>query len=145
MRESLKVIKVNPLHEDVKAYAVTYYMRRDRQIDSPELRKFASELMSSIAESCIRHGAKVIGHIKAYIEHETGFLHSNTVGGPADVTVKGRDGEPTNRFKLVVNSIIYGITEESLKKGTEEAIAATSCLFGFDRELDSQFITKSLI
>ena len=137
--------KLNPLHEDVKAYAATYYVRRDKQIDSSELRKFASGLMNSIAESCIRHGAKVIGHIKAYIEHETGFLHTNTVGDPADVTVEGRDGEPTNRFKLVVNSIIYGLTEESLKSATEEAITATASVFGLNKELDSQFITTSLI
>lgn len=138
------MINLNPLHEEVKAYAVTYHMRRDNQIDSTELREFASELMSSIAVSCLRHGAKVIGHIKAYIEHGTGFLHCNTVGEPSDVTVNGRDGEPTNRFKLVVNSIIYGLSEESLKKGTEEAITATAGLFGFDKEMDSQFITTSL-
>lgn len=145
MKGALKMININPLHEDIKAYAVTYFLSRDKEVSNAELRKFASELMNSVSGSCIRHGAKVIGHIKAYIEHETGFLHTNTVGESADVTVNGRDGKPSKHFKLVVNSIIYGLTDESLKEATEKAIQTTSSAFGFNKKLDSQFITSSLI
>lgn len=145
MKGALKMININPLHEDIKAYAVTYFLSRDKEVSNAELRKFAAELMNSVSGSCIRHGAKVIGHIKAYIEHETGFLHANTVGESTDVTVNGRDGEPSKRFKLVVNSIIYGLTDESLKEATEKAIQTTSSVFGFNRELDNRFIASSLI
>ena len=144
MKDPLK-ININPLHEDIKVYAVVYYLSRGEKISGIELRKFAAELMNAISKSCIKFGAKVIGHIKAYIEHETGFLHANTIGEPADVTVNGRDGDPINRFKLVVNSIIYGLPEESIKEATEEAIKAVSSIFRFDREMESQTTTISSI
>lgn len=141
MKESLKITA----HEDIKVYAAAYILSRPRDIDSAELRRFAGELMNSISASCVRHGGKVIGHIKAYMEHRTGFLHANTVGEAADVTVNGRDGNPTDRFRLVVNSIVYGISEESLKAATVEGIEAASGIFGFDTKIDSRTVTTSPI
>lgn len=141
MKDPLRFI--NPLHEDIKAYAVSYFMSRKELITAEELRGFSAALMGSIAGSCKRHGAQVIGHIKAYIEHDKGFLHANTVGEPNDITVNGRDGGPVARFKLVVNSIIYGLEGEKVKTATEEAIGETASSFGLNKELDSQAVTSS--
>lgn len=141
----LGMVDINPLNDDIKAYAAAYLLTRETAADSDELRKFAAELMSSLSDSYIRQGAKVIGHIKAYIEHETGFLHANTVGEAEDITVNGRDGKPTQKFKLVLNSIIYGIGRETVKDAAEEAVQKISSEFGFNCEQDSRFITtKSL-
>jgi hypothetical protein len=38
------------------------------------------------------------------------------------------------RFKLVVNSIIFGLPEEEVKDAADEAIRETSSLFGLVRE-----------
>jgi hypothetical protein len=128
VKSPLKIIPANPLHQEVSACAFAYCASREEKIDAAELRKFGSELMVAVSQACMGRGAKVIGHIKAYIEHQTGFLHANTVGEPSDITVDGRDGEPTNHITLVVNSIVYGFPEESLKETTKEAIEAV-----FDR------------
>ncbi len=133
MKTPLKIIRANPLHEEVKAYAASYCLSREKKIEPVELRRYASELVNAISTSGIKRGAKVIGHIKAYIEYETGFLHVNTVGESSDVTVGGRDGDPPTELNLVVNSIVYGLDEESLKEATEEAIGSVSLLFGFTR------------
>jgi len=127
-------LQMHPLHEGTGVYAMACFLSREQQMDSAEIRKFAEWLMYSIAAASIRRGAKVIGHIKAYIEHEHGFLHANTVGEPDDVTVDGRDGGPVRRFKLVVNSIIFGLSEETVKNAAEEGVTEASTRFGLKRE-----------
>ncbi len=111
------MVAPSPLHEEIKAYAVSCSLSSEKEIESAELRKFAAELMKSISDACMKRGAKVIGHIKGYLEHDSGFLHANTVGESADVTVNGRDGDPVRRFRLVVNSVIYGLAAENLSDG----------------------------
>jgi hypothetical protein len=125
---------IHPLHEGTNAYAAACFLSREKKMDGGELRRFAERLMHSLSDSSIKRGAKVIGHIKAYVEHQEGFLHAHTVGETGDITVDGRDGGPIGRFKLVVNSIIFGLPEEAVKEAAEEAIRETSALFGLVRE-----------
>jgi hypothetical protein len=127
-------LRIHPLHEGTSAYATACFLVREKNMDGAELRRFAERLMHSLSDSSTKRGAKVIGHIKAYIEHEGGFLHAHTVGEPGDITVEGRDGGPTGRFKLVVNSIIFGLPEKTVKEAAEEAIRETSAHFGLVRE-----------
>lgn len=127
-------LRIHPLHEGTSAYATACFLSRGKKMDAPELRRFAERLMHSLSASSIKRGAKVIGHIKAYIEHQEGFLHAHTVGEPGDITVDGRDGGPVGRFKLVVNSIIFGLPEETVKVAAEEAIKETSDQFSLVQE-----------
>ena len=134
MKDFLKIRDMNPLHEDIKVYAVRCRLSRGRKISGGELREFAGQLMSSIAVSCIKQGAKVIGHIKAYLEHDTGFLHAHTVGEPGDVTIEGTDGSPADRFTVVINSVVYGLAAEAVKGATESTLESLRIQFGFLRE-----------
>jgi hypothetical protein len=127
-------ITIHLLHEGTSAYATACFLSREKKLDSAELRRFAEGLMRSLSDSSLKRGAKVIGHIKAYIEHQEGFLHAHTVGEPGDITIDGRDGGPIDRFKLVVNSIIFGIPEEAVKDAADEAIRETSARFGLVQE-----------
>jgi hypothetical protein len=127
-------LRIHPLHEGTSAYAAACFLSRGENMDGAELRRFAERLMQSLSASSIKRGAKVIGHIKAYIEHQEGFLHAHTVGEPGDITVDGRDGGPVGRFKLVVNSIIFGLPEEAVKDAADEAIRETSAHFGLVQE-----------
>lgn len=127
-------LQIHPLHEGTCAYATAWFLSKEEKMDSTELRKYAETLMQSLSASSIKRGAKVIGHIKAYLDHPEGFLHAHTVGEQGDITVDGRDGGPVSRFKLVVNSIIFGIPEEAVKDAAEEAIRETSARFGLAQE-----------
>jgi hypothetical protein len=125
---------MNPLHEDIQVYAVACSLSRERKIARDELRAFARDLMGSLSAACVERGAKVIGHIKGYLEHETGFLHAHTVGDPEDITVDGRDGDPASRLTVVINAVIYGITAEAVKEAAESALESSRRQFGFLRE-----------
>jgi hypothetical protein len=128
------LLRVHPLHEGTSAYATACFLSREKKMDGAELRRFAERLMQALLACSIKRGAKVIGHIKAYIEHPEGFLHAHTVGEPGDITIDGRDGGPVGRFKLVVNAIIFGLPEEAVKDATDEAIRETSALFDLVQE-----------
>ncbi len=125
---------ISPLHEGISSYGLSCLVTRQKAINSDELRKFAAELMTTISGTCIKDGAKDIGHIKAFIEHDNGFLHANTVGDPADVTVEGRDGEPVNHFKLVINSVIYGLSKEAVKDTAERSLKNVLAKFGMKKK-----------
>ncbi len=125
---------ISPLHEGINSYGLGCSVTGKETITAEALRKFAAELMITVAQSCIDSGAKDIGHIKAFIEHDNGFLHANTVGDPADVTVEGRDGEPINHFKLIINSVIYGLSKEAVKDTTERSLKNVLAKFGMKKK-----------
>jgi len=125
----------NPIHDEIHSYGVTCGFSREKAVDAAELRNFIAELMTSVAESCFRSGAKEIGHVKAHLEHETGFLSADTLGVTGDVTVKGRDGTPAALFKLTVNSVVYGLAREVIRRATEESLESVSLRFGLTRGL----------
>lgn len=126
--------KRNPIHEGIESYAVACSLSRKRAVDALELRNFAGQLMIAIARGCLGYGAKQIGHIKAHLEHDTGFLTADTLGTPEDVVVEGRDGVPAERFKLLINSVVYGLSRDMVMKATEESLNSISTRFGLTRE-----------
>jgi len=124
----------NPAHEGIHGYGVECLATRRTPVSPAELRDFAAALMAAVSSACFARGAKDIGHIKAYMEHETGFLLADTLGSPGDVTVKGKDGEAASSFRLVVNSVVYGLVPEAVREATEEALAAIFKEHGLCRE-----------
>jgi len=123
----------NPVHDDINSHGMHCYVTAAKPVNADELRRFAAELMKAIASACIVAGAKDVSHVKAFIEYDAGFLHADTVGDPNDVKVEGRDGKPTENFRLVVNSIIYGLSADAVKQVTESAVDNTIGMFDLVR------------
>lgn len=122
----------NPLHIEINAYSVASVMTSETLMHDAGLKKFAAKLMTAISEACKKYGARDVGHIKAYIEHETGFLFVDTLGDPSDVTIEGRSGAPTSSFRIVINSVIYGLDVDGIKKATDGALKSVSERFGIE-------------
>lgn len=126
--------KRDPIHEEIQSYSVECSFTRRRALDALELRDFARQLMISVAGACLERGAKQIGHIKAHLRHHTGFLSADTLGTPEDVVVEGKDGTPALRFKVLVNSVVYGLAGDAIKCATEESLDAVAGRFDLTRE-----------
>lgn len=120
-------------HEEINSYGLSCSAAREKAINYEELRSFAAELMTTISRYLLESGAKDIGHIKAYIENDNGFIHADTLGDSADVTVKGRDGEPVRQFRLVVNSVVYGVAKEAVKEATERSVKSVFLKYRFEK------------
>lgn len=143
MNESMKIR--NPLHVGIHAYSVASVLSRDAEIGDAEIKRFATKLMTSISEHCMEQGARDIGHIKAYIEHGSGFLFVDTLGDPSDVTIEGRTGDPSSSFRIVINSVIYGLEEEKIKKATRDAIRTVSTKFKLRNNYEKKQSSQVLI
>lgn len=124
----------NPVHDGINSYGVSCRVSTGDAVSPGVLRRFAEALMSGTATACIAAGARDVSHVKAFIEHDTGFIHADTVGDSLDVKVEGRDGSPTAGFRLVVNSVIYGLSAAAVQAATEVSISRTLSRFGFSRE-----------
>lgn len=124
----------HPAHAGINSYGMSCSVSRKHAADAQELRRLAAKLMKAVSEACICRGAKDIGHIKAYLEHDEGFIHANTLGEPTDITVEGRDGGPASFIRLVINAVIFGIAKEAIREATEESLNAVLNEFGFERQ-----------
>lgn len=123
----------NRAHDDINSHGMRYLVTAAGPVSAADLRRFAAELMAAIASECVAAGAKDVSHVKAFIEYGAGFLHADIVGDQGDVKVEGRDGEPTERFSLVVNSVIYGLSSIAVKEITETITFRKIESFGFKR------------
>ncbi len=123
----------NPVHDGINSHGLRCWVTAAVPVGAADLRRFAAALMTAIASASIAAGAKDVSHVKAFLEHASGFLHADTVGDSNDVKVEGRDGEPASGFSLVVNAVIYGLTAAAVEEATETAVAATVKRFGLVR------------
>lgn len=128
-------------HEDINGYCATYRFTAPEKKTDDEINRFARDLMQAVAEACFRHGATSIGHIKAHVEYgDGGFLYADTLGDPSDVTVRGREGSPSEQVTLVINSIIHELEPPLIREATEEAVDAVIARYGFAKEILAQDI-----
>jgi hypothetical protein len=123
----------NPAHQDINSHSMERIFSSLEGLDPVELRFLARDVVRLVASGCEAAGAKDVSHVKAFIEHTSGFLHADTVGGNSEITVAGRDGKKTKRFRLVMNAVIYGLSEESIRTAAEQAIDAVQVQYGLTR------------
>jgi hypothetical protein len=128
----------NPAHKDINSYSAEKSFLSPEGLEPSELRFLARDAVSLVASGCEAAGAKDVSHVKTFIEHSSGFLHADTVGGNSEITVSGRDGKKTKRFRLVMNAVIYGLSEEAIRMAAEQAIEAVQVQYGLIPELASK-------
>ena len=124
----------NPAHLDINSHSEDRSFFSAEGLDPAALRILARDAVRLVASGCEDAGAKDVSHVKAFIEHSTGFLHADTVGGSGEVAVSGRDGEKTRRFRLVMNAVIYGLSEQSIRTAAEQALESVQVRYGLTRE-----------
>jgi len=124
----------NPAHQDINSHSEEGFFFSSEGLDPAELRYLARDAVRLVASGCETAGAKDVSHVKAFIEHSSGFLHADTVGGNGEITVAGRDGKKTKLFRLVMNAVIYGLSEESIRTAAEQAIETVRVQYGLTRE-----------
>jgi len=106
----------------VSGYGVAVKLSRPEPMEDAYIKKMAEEMMLSIAEKCMNHGARCIGHIKSHIRTEAGTMKADTIGVSHGAYSSGTLKYPVKDIYLAVNSIIQGIKEEVVKAATLEGI-----------------------
>lgn len=123
-------------HEEINGYCATYLFTATRLLDNAEVIAFARALMQAIAAACMRKGATDVGHIKAHLEFGgEGFLYADTLGDVSDIMVRGRDGQPADTIKLVINSIIVELEAPDIRDATEAGVDEVCSRYGLAKQI----------
>jgi hypothetical protein len=128
----------DPVHQEIQSCGFAWTLSRKEPLNAATLREMARKLMISISDACLDAGAKDIGHVKAWIKHDEGFLYADTVGTPEDVTVEGSDGAPVDRIGITINAVICGLDRETVQQTTEKSAETALLHFGFKRAPHSE-------
>ena len=108
------------------------------EMSPEELIKMSRDLMLEIANSCIKRGAKYIGHIKSYLKSDEGEIFADTLGVKRTTNVKSTVFKPLKSARLVVNSIVQGIDKSKVKATTVESIYKVMKNYGFNIEVEEE-------
>jgi hypothetical protein len=133
MNFSFKLQPENPVHEDINSHTLDQVLFSPEGLDHDELRSLAGDLVRTTASACEASGAKDVSHVKLFLEHSSGFLHANAVSGNPETTVAGRDGSKARRFRVVLNAVIFGLDEASIRKAAEQAMESVVVQYGLTR------------
>ncbi len=133
MKFRVEIEPENPVHRDILSHSVDRTFSSPEGLAPDELRSLVRDLVQCTASACEAAGAKDVSHVKAFIEHASGFLHAHAVSGNREITVEGRDGGPARQFRLVLNAVIFGLGDDSIKKAADRAIEAVEAQYGLKR------------
>ncbi len=128
----------HPSHTGIGSFGLSCILSRRHALDAVELRRFAAELMTSISRACYSLGAADVGHIKSYIEYAGGFLMADTVGETSEVTVDGKDGDPVDHFRVVVNAVVYGLDKAGVRQAAEESLGVIARVYGLSLDIEEE-------
>ena len=106
----------------VSGYGVAVKLSREAAMDQAWVRAMAEEMMVRVAEMCMEHGAKAIGHIKAHVRTSAGTVKADTIGTSHGAYSKGHLSEPVHELYMAVNSIVAGIKEHLVQEATLDGI-----------------------
>jgi len=134
MKLRVKLEPENPVHRDIHSYSADRSFSFPEGIGPDELRSLIRDLVQCTAAACEAAGAKDVSHVKAFLEHASGFLHAHAVSGNREITVEGRDGASARQFRLVLNAVIFGLDEGAIKKAAEQALEAVEAQYGLIRK-----------
>jgi hypothetical protein len=125
----------HPAHADISSFGLSCLLSRRCALDAAELRRFTAELMAAISRACYSLGAVDVGHIKSYTEYEGGFLMADTVGDPSEVNVDGKDGDPVDHFRVVINAVVCGLDKAGIKEAAKESLGVIARAFGLSLDI----------
>ena len=134
MKPTIRFQPENPAHGDINSHSVDRVLVSPEGLGPTEIRCLARDVVRTVAAACDAAGAKDVSHVKAFIEHTSGFLHADTVSGNDEITVGGRDGGREKSFRLVLNAVIFGLSSEEIEKAAEQALESVEMQYGLERK-----------
>jgi hypothetical protein len=106
----------------VSGFGVAAKLSRKEPMDEAMVKEMGEEIMLSIADKCMKMGAKCIGHIKSHIRTDAGTIKADTLGTATGAYSHGKMDHPVNDLYMAINSIVQGIPEESVKNATLDGL-----------------------
>lgn len=74
-----------------------------------------NNLIGEVTRKCVQAGSWMIGHVKASLDSDAGFISMSSTTDDGNVRNRGELKGTMHRFDLTVNVIVYGLSEEQVK------------------------------
>jgi hypothetical protein len=116
-------------------------------IDPEKAGKFLDHLLVQITEECMRDGADLIGHVKAFLEPESGgTLGASLVDFSVGTQLSNGLTGPVSDADLTIHVIVHGLWDPDVRHSSMEMIEKVMAEAGvsFDVIKDYYEIEKSI-
>jgi len=88
--------------------------------------------LKQIARESLDAGAKLIGHIKCFVETEQHCIFYGSIVSADDIPKwKGRGDVDSSKIVIKLNALVYGINSKEMELIVEKNISSLSERFGF--------------
>ena len=88
--------------------------------------------LKQIARESLDAGAKLIGHIKCFVETEHHCIFYGSIVSADDIPKwKGRGDVDSSKIVIKLNALVYGINSKEMELIVEKNISSLSERFGF--------------
>lgn len=103
---------------DAHGYGVEIEICSENPLPPPVVEELLRRTVTEIAESCVKAGAKAIGHIKCYLKTGEGYAKADIVRLKQGAYAEIRLESPMTSGRLVINSILLGLPEAVVEEVT---------------------------
>ncbi|MDR1690665.1 MAG: hypothetical protein LBR42_02320 [Candidatus Methanoplasma sp.] len=104
----------------------------DINIDSPEgvkkevILKFIDDLMTSVTESSMAHGADLVGHVKSFLSNDDGNIMSSIVDHREPARIKDSlESDTVYKARFMLHIIVHGIWDDHVRESVLDVLDDT--------------------
>jgi hypothetical protein len=110
--------------DDFTGYSTGLIFTSVHTLSDEEVRNSVTLFMAGLAQDCRRSGARVIGHIKAWVVTDGGStLFASVVGNRPEPNIRQEGDLASKEWRMILNVMIYGLAEERVAELVRKHIA----------------------
>lgn len=133
--------------DELGKFAARLKVHDAKGITPARAKEFMDTLLVTVTNECFRDGADLIGHVKAFMNTETGTLMASLVDLKVGVQLtSGLEERSFREAEITLHVIVHGIWDDKVKEASRRGIQKAIKKFNLDLEvLQDYFETEKSI
>jgi hypothetical protein len=120
----------------VEGYGVVLRLTGKKAVNAERLKVMLREIVTEIAQDCMKKGAMAIGHIKSHLKTPSGFVKADIVQLKQGAYAQGDVENSERSGTLIINSIVLGLDKDRIAETTLEATRRVLEKYGFSASVE---------
>ena len=120
--------------DELGKFATRMHVHTHVTISKERAKDFLRALLMTVTMDCMNHGADLIGHVKSFINADSGTLMGSLVDLSIGVVITdGMEDEPIDEMDVILHVIVHGIWDPVVREVSMNSISEVC------REFDAEF------
>jgi hypothetical protein len=116
-------LEMHRMADELGKFSIHMKVHMPKPMDRETAGKFLDHLLVQITEECMRDGADLIGHVKAFLEPPTGgTLGASLVDLTIGTQLSNGLTEPVTEADLTIHVIVHGLWDPDVRHSSLEMI-----------------------